>query len=163
LSDLRWSQALEQSFPIRLNFRLEIWRSRDGWIDEFQRATEWATVVQREPLQDQYRVTRLLLSGPEEFRFATREELVRWLRFANEVDALPSGAGTFYYAVTLTITALSDEDMEELEQFLAGEAGAPAKPDRSSLGKRVRQFLLRVAGLPWEELEVRTERFRVTP
>lgn len=163
LGDKRWSDALDQLFPIRLSFRMEIWRSRDGWIDEFQRATEWSTVIQREPLQEQYRVTRLLLSGPEEFRFPTREELERWLRYTTEVDALPEGTGTFYYTVTLTITALSSEDMEALERFLAGQPTAPAQPENNSIGKRIRQFLLRIAGLPWEELEVRSEKFRVAP
>jgi hypothetical protein len=163
LNDKRWSDAIEQLYPIRLTYRMEIWRSRDGWIDEFQRATEWSIVIQREPLQDQYRVTRLLLSGPEEFRFATRDLLQKWLGYSTEVDALPEGTGTFYYAVTLTITALSNEDMEALERFLAGEPAGPAKPENNSMGKRVRQFLLRIAGLPWEELEVRSERFKVSP
>ena len=163
LTDKRWSDALEQLFPIRLTYRMEIWRSRDGWIDEFQRAAEWSTVIQREPLQDQYRVTRLLLSGPEEFRFATRDLLETWLRYTTEVDALPEGTGSFYYTVTLTITALSNADMEALERFLAGQPAAPAQPENNSIGKRVRQFLLRIAGLPWEELEVRSEKFRVAP
>lgn len=163
LTDKRWSDALEQLFPIRLSFRLEIWRSRDGWIDEFQRAAEWSIVIEREPLQDQYRVTRLLLSGPEEFRFATRDELDRWLRYTTEVDALPEGLGSFYYTVTLTITALSNEDMEALERFLAGQPAAPAQPENNSVGKRFRQFLLRLGGLPWERLEVKTEKFKVAP
>ena len=51
-ADPDWANALDQSFPIRLTYRMEIWRSRDGWIDEFQRATEWSTVIQYEPLQD---------------------------------------------------------------------------------------------------------------
>jgi uncharacterized protein DUF4390 len=161
LNDPRWSQALDQSFPIRLSFRLEIWRSRQGWIDDFQRATEWSTLIQREPMEDQYRVTRILLSGPEEFRFTTRQELDRWIRAINLVDALPQGTGTFYYNVTLRITALSDDDMEELDRFLAGLPEEPSR-ERSSIGRSVRRFLLRVAGLPWEELEVRSEKFTVT-
>jgi len=161
LNDQRWSQALDQSFPIRLTFRLEIWRSRQGWIDDFQRATEWSTVILREPLEDQYRVTRILLSGPEEFRFATREELDRWIRAINLVDALPQGTGSFYYSVTLRITALSDDEMEDLDRFLAGLPPETTR-DRSSIGRSVRRFLLRVAGLPWEELEVRSEKFTVT-
>jgi hypothetical protein len=160
LADQRWAGALDQSFPIRLSFRLEIWRSREGWIDDFQRATEWTTVIQREPLEDQYRVTRILLSGPEEFRLTTREELDRWVRAINMVDALPQGTGTFYYTVTLRITALSDEDMEELDRFLAGLPADPSR-ERSSIGRSLRRFLLRVAGLPGEELEVRSQTFTV--
>ena len=160
-ADPDWADALDQSFPIRLTFRMEIWRSRDGWIDEFQRATEWSTVIQYEPLQDQYRVTELLLSGPVETRFQTRDELARWSGITREVDALPVGAGSFYYDVKLRISALSDEDMEEIEQFLAGGQATPSRPERSSIGRSFRRFLLRLAGLPGEELTVRTERFRV--
>lgn len=29
-ADKNWADALDQSFPIRLTFRMEIWRSRDG-------------------------------------------------------------------------------------------------------------------------------------
>ncbi|HSE52436.1 MAG TPA: DUF4390 domain-containing protein [Gemmatimonadales bacterium] len=160
-ADPDWANALDQSFPIRLTYRMEIWRSRDGWIDEFQRATEWSTVIQYEPLQDQYRVTELLLSGPVETRFQTRDELARWIGITREVDALPVGAGSFYYDVKLRISALSDEDMEEIEQFLSGGQATPARPERSSIGRSFRRFLLRLAGLPGEELTVRTERFRV--
>jgi hypothetical protein len=160
LADSRWSQALDQSFPIRLSFRLEIWHSRAG-LDEFQRATEWSTLVQREPLEDQYRVTQILLSGPVEHRYSTRDELIKALGTTSEIDALPTGTGTFYYNVTLRITALSDEDMEELERFLAGDTNAPPASERSSIGRSVRRFLLRVAGLPWTELEARSEMFRI--
>ena len=160
-ADPDWAAALDQSFPIRLTFRMEIWRSRDGWIDEFQRATEWSTVIQYEPLQDQYRVTELLLSGPVETRYQTRDDLARWIGITREVDALPVGAGSFYYDLKLRISALSDEDMEEIEQFLAGGQATPSRPERSSIGRSFRRFLLRLAGLPGEELTVRTERFRV--
>jgi len=163
LADKRWSDALDKLFPIRLDYRLEIWRSREGWIDEFQRAAEWATVVQREPLQDQYRVTLLLLSGPQEHRFPTREEVARYLNYTNEVDALPRGTGTFYYTVTLSITALTEADIERLERFLAGQPAAPAGPSRNSLGRRFQNVLLRMAGLPWDQREEKSPPFRVQP
>lgn len=161
LADLRWDQALEQAFPIRLNYRLEVWRSREGWVDDFQRAAEWNTVIQREPLEDQYRVQRFLRSGREEYRFTTREELERWIRQINEVDVLPQGTGTFYYTVTLRITALSDDDMEELERFLAGQSAPQPGAPGGSIGRSFRRFLLRMAGLPMEDLEVQSERFVV--
>jgi hypothetical protein len=160
LADPRWAQALDQSFPIRLSFRLEIWRSRAG-LDELQRATEWSEVVQREPLEDQFRVTQILLSGPVEHRYATRDELSRALGTTSEVDALPTGAGTFYYTVRLRITALSDEDMEELERFLAGDPNSPAGPEGGSIGRSIRRLLLKIAGLPSQELEARSEEFRI--
>ena len=160
IPDPTWSEALDNAFPVRLEFRLEIWRGRDGWIDDFQRATEWNVVIQREPLQDVYRVTRFLLSGPEEFRFATRDELDAWIRQVNQIDAVPRGTGSFYYNVTLRISALSNEDMEELERFLSGDPNAP-KHQASPLIRALRGFFLRMAGLPQQTLEAKSERFVV--
>jgi len=160
IPDPVWSEALNRTFPVRLEFRLEIWRGRDGWIDDFQRATEWSLVIQREPLQDVYRVTRILLSGPEEFHFATRDELAAWMRQVNQIDVLPRGTGTFYYNVSLRISALSDEDMEDLERFLSGDPTAP-KRQSSPLIRAMRNFFLRMAGLPVQTLEMRSEKFLV--
>lgn len=160
IPDPVWSEALDKAFPVRLEFRLEIWRGRDGWIDDFQRATEWNVVIQREPLQDVYRVTRFLLSGPEEFRFATRDELDAWIRQVNQIDAVPRGTGSFYYNVTLRISALSDEDMEELERFLSGDPNAP-KHQASAFIRALRGFFLRMAGLPQQTLEAKSDRFTV--
>jgi hypothetical protein len=160
IPDPTWSEALDKAFPVRLEFRVEIWRGRDGWIDDFQRATEWNVVIQREPLQDVYRVTRILLSGPEEFRFATRDELDAWIRQVNQIDVVPRGSGSFYYNVTLRISALSDEDMEELERFLSGDPNAP-KHQTSPFIRALRGFFLRMAGLPQQTLEARSDRFVV--
>jgi hypothetical protein len=160
IRDPTWSEMLDKTFPLRLQFRLEIWRGREGWIDDFQRATEWSLVIQREPLQDVYRVTRILLSGPEEFRFATRDELDAWIRQVNQIDVLPRGSGSFYYNVTLRVSALSDEDMEDLERFLSGDPGAPRRPS-SPFWRGVRSFFMRLAGLPQQQLEARSEKFVV--
>ena len=161
LADPRWSEALAQAFPIRLAFRLEIWRSRDGWIDAFQRAAEWSMVIQYEPLQEQYRVTELLLAGPVETRFPSRDELARWIGITRQVDALPRGSGEFYYDLKLRISTLSDEDIAELDQFLAGVPTSPNRPPPRTFGRSFTRFLLRLAGLPGEDLTVRTEKFRV--
>jgi len=118
-------------------------------------------VIQREPLQDVYRITRILLSGPEDFRFATRDDLDRWVRQVNQIDVVPRGTGSFYYNVLLRITALSDEDMEELERFLSGADPEAPRQQPSTLGRSVRRFLLRMAGLPLQDLEARSERFVV--
>jgi hypothetical protein len=160
IPDPVWSDAMDKAFPVRLEFRLEIWRGREGWIDDFQRATEWNVVIQREPLQDVYRVTRFLLSGPEEFRFATRDELDAWIRQINQIDVLPRGSGSFYYNVILRISALSNEDMEELERFLSGDPNAP-RHQTSALIRALRGFFLRLAGLPQQTLEARSDRFTV--
>jgi hypothetical protein len=105
-------------------------------------------------------VTRFLLSGPEEFRFATRDELDAWIRQINQIDVVPRGSGSFYYNVTLRISALSVEDVEELERFLSGDPNA-AKHQTSPFIRALRGFFLRMAGLPQQTLEQRSVRFTV--
>ena len=39
LGDDRWVSALRSGLPVRLHYRLEVWRSREGWFDNFERQT----------------------------------------------------------------------------------------------------------------------------
>jgi hypothetical protein len=59
LEETPWLAALRQGLPVRLQYRLETWRSREAWLDEVERQVEWTIVVRHEPLLDQFLVTRL--------------------------------------------------------------------------------------------------------
>src|SRR5690606_37821384 len=61
LLDARWLEALRAGLPVRLRYRVELWRTRSGWFDAFERDAEWDVVVQHEPVLDQY--TLLTVSG----------------------------------------------------------------------------------------------------
>lgn len=63
-TDSRWLSALRSGLPVRLHYRLEIWRSREGWFDTFDRQVEWDVLVRHEPLLDQY--TMLTLVGNQQ-------------------------------------------------------------------------------------------------
>ena len=54
LGDGRWLSALRSGLPVRLHYRVEVWRSRGGWFDAFERQAEWDVVLRHEPLLDQY-------------------------------------------------------------------------------------------------------------
>ena len=60
LSDGRWLAALRSGLPVRLHYRVEVWRSRGGWFDAFERQAEWDVVLRHEPLLDQYTVLTLV-------------------------------------------------------------------------------------------------------
>lgn len=161
IADPRWAQALDASLPIILNYTLEIWRSRDGWIDELIKTTEWQTVITKEPLQDEYTVT-VVQAKPIVARFANRDSAARYLGFTNRVDVAPDRPGNFYYTLTLRITALSDADLDEVERFLQGDPSAN-EGHRTMLSRGLRRLLLRIAGLPSEELQAKSDRFEVKP
>jgi hypothetical protein len=163
-AESRWLSALRSGLPVRLHYRVEVWRSRDGWFDEFSRQAEWDLVVRHEPLLDQYTLLTLVGRRRQERRYATLDALGAALSFAYQVNVRPEESGGYYYAASLQVSTLSDSDLDELERFLAGDIGEAAQGSEGigdAVGRGATRFLLRLAGLPSLRLEARSQRFVV--
>jgi Domain of unknown function (DUF4390) len=164
LDDGRWLSALRSGLPVRLHYRVEVWRSREGWFDTFEREAEWDVVLHHEPLLDQY--TLLTIVGPRarERRYATLDALSAALEFAYRVNVQPAQPGRYYFTAALQISTLSDSDLDELQRFLEGDVGDVAQGKQragDALGRGATRLLLRLAGLPALRLEGRSETFAV--
>jgi hypothetical protein len=160
----RWLSALRSGLPVRLHYRVEVWRSRDGWFDTFARQAEWDVLVRHEPLLDQYTLLTFVGAARQERRYATLDALGAALAFAYQVKVRPTEPGRYYYAASLQVSTLSDSDLDELERFLAGDLGRGGEGGDNlgdALGRGATRFLLRLAGLPSLRLEARSERFGV--
>jgi hypothetical protein len=165
LSDDRWVSALRSGLPVRLHYRLEVWRSREGWFDNFERQTQWDVVVRHEPLLDQYSLLTIISGRGQERRYATIDALSAALGFSFQVNVKPTLSGRYYYATTLEISTLSDSDLDELRRFLEGDPDGAGGKDKVGdvLGRGATRLLLRLAGLPTLRLEARSEAFEVRP
>lgn len=164
LADPRWNEALDNSLPLVVSYSLETWRSRDGWIDELigGGSVEWEAIVIKEPLQEEYSITRIIASRPERtLRFAAVDSAIRELDKPQRVEWIPQRAGRFYYTLAVRITALSDRDIDQLERFLAGDPTLETPEPGTRVGRGIRRFLLRIAGLPSQVLTARSEQFDV--
>jgi hypothetical protein len=160
----RWLSALRSGLPVRLHYRVEVWRSRDGWFDTFARQAEWDVLVQHEPLLDQYTLLTFAGAARQERRYATLDALGAALAFAYQINVRPAEQGRYYYAASLQVSTLSDSDLDELEKFLTGDLGRRGDGGGNfgdALGREATRFLLRLAGLPSLRLEARSERFEV--
>lgn len=160
----RWLDALRSGLPVRLHYRVEVWRSREGWFDNFSRQVEWDVVVRHEPLLDQYTLLTLVGARRQERRYATLDALGAALAFAYQVNVRPDEPGGYYYAASLQVSTLSDSDLDELERFLAGDLGDGGQGGEgigNAVGRGATRFLLRLAGLPSLRLEARSPRFLV--
>jgi Domain of unknown function (DUF4390) len=163
-SNSRWLSALRSGLPVRLHYRVEVWRSREGWFDTFGRQAEWDVLVRHEPLLDQYTLLTLVGAGRQERRYATLDALGAALAFAYQVNVRPNEQGRYYYAASLQVSTLSDSDLDELEKFLAGDLGRGGRGSDNlgdALGRGATRFLLRLAGLPSLRLEARSDAFGV--
>jgi hypothetical protein len=164
LGDGRWLAALRSGLPVRLHYSVEVWRSRGGWFDAFERQAEWDVVLRHEPLLDQYTVLTLVGGRAQERRYATLDALSAALAFAYQVSVRPTQPGRYYYAGSLQISTLSDSDLDELQRFLEGDLGEVAQGKEGvgdAVGRGATRFLLRLAGLPSLRLEVRSVSFEV--
>ena len=163
-SNSRWLSALRSGLPVRLHYRVEVWRSRDGWFDTFARQAEWDVLVRHEPLLDQYTLLTFVGAARQERRYATLDALGAALAFAYQVNVRPAEPGRYYYAASLQVSTLSDSDLDELEKYLAGDLGRGGRGGDNlgdALGRGATRFLLRLAGLPSLRLEARSESFGV--
>ena len=164
LRDQRWLESLQSSVPLRLQFRVEIWRVRTDWFDALERSFEWEVVVRYEPLTDEYAKTEAWGGAlRRQNRFSTLQELELDLERGNQIGIAPAGIGEYYFTATLRIRTLSDEEMEDLERFLQGNPSPEEQERGSVLSRAARRLLLRFGGLPFEELEARSTRFVVGP
>ena len=127
LGDGRWLSTLRSGLPVRLHYRVEVWRSRNGWLDQLTRQVYWDVVVRHEPLLDQYTMLTIFGSRVQERRYATLDALTAALAFAYQINVSPTEAGSYYYTATLEVSTLSDSDLDELERFLEGDLRGGAR------------------------------------
>lgn len=164
LEDERWTSALLSGLPLRLHYRLELWRDRGSWFDAAVRAVEWDVVVQREPLLDQYAVTTVLLGRTRQQRYPDLGALGTALGVAYRIAVRATDKGEYYYVATLSVSTLSDADLDEMDRVLRGDTGAAPDDGENlgdAMGRAARKMLLRVAGLPIMRVEGKSETFRV--
>jgi hypothetical protein len=165
LTDSRLLSMLRSGFPLRMHYRVELWRSRSGWFDAFQRAVEWDVVVRHEPLLDQYAVNTIMPGRTRENRYAGLPLLAQALDgVAYQISFRVTDDGEYYYTSSLQVSTLSDSDLDELERFLRGDLGPAASEGRDfgdAVGRGATRLLLKLAGLPSLQVEGRSSRFRV--
>lgn len=161
LEETPWLTALREGLPVRLQYRLEMWRSREAWLDEVERQLEWTIVVRHEPLLDQFTVTRIGPgNGITQGRYATPGALAAVLGVGYRFPIAPHDDGRYYYTASLAVATLSDSDLEKLDRILKGELD-PRTSEGGSLADRARRLILRLAGLPTLSLSASSETFEL--
>ncbi len=163
LEDTPWLSTLRQGLPLRLQYRAELWRSREGWLDDLVRQVEWTVVVRHEPLLDQFSVVRFLPPGRIlQNRYATPGVLAEALGVAYPLRIAPGVPGRYYYSAVLEVTTLSESDLDEFERLIRSGLD-PRSSGAVSLADRARRLVLRLAGLPTLSLRGQSRPFEVGP
>jgi hypothetical protein len=158
LADGRYTALMRSGLPLRLHYRLELWRQRANWFDQYLRDVQWDVVARHDPLTDEFILIR---HDGSVTRYASDDEIGRALSTSYRIPITPTGSGRFYFACRLEVTTLNDTDLAELERWLRGEADdAGSRSVGSALGRGLQRVLVQIAGLPRLTLEARSPTFR---
>ncbi len=160
LADGRYVALMRSGFPLRLHYRLELWRVRSGWFDQFVSDATWDALARHDPLADDFVLIR---TGGSVKRYANAEELAGALALPTYVTLAPKGPGRFYFLCRVDLSTLNDSDLEELTRWLKGDVSPVASGQGSvgdALARGLQRVLVRIAGLPRLTLEARSTEFR---
>lgn len=168
LSDGKFVGLMRSGFPLRLHYRLELWRVRSSWFDQFVREVSWDAVARNDPLADDFVLIR---QGGSVTRFATPDELSAALDIPYVVTLRPSsasggggGGGRYYFVARLEVATLNDTDLQELSRWLSGDVGPVVSGEGNfgeALARGAQRVLVRLAGLPRQRLEARSPTIRI--
>ena len=158
LADGKFVGLMRSGFPLRLHYRLELWRSRSGWFDQYIGEAPWDAVARHDPLADDFVLIR---TGGTVSRYGTPDDLARALEVPYKVPIKVRGSGKFYFLCRLEVTTLNDTDLEELTRWLKGDVSPAVSGGGGSVGgalaRGAQRLLVRIAGLPRLTLEARSE------
>jgi Domain of unknown function (DUF4390) len=159
VDDRALREALQKGLPLRFQFRVELWRKADPF-DQLAASQEISRALLRAPLGEGY----TLEDGRVQRRYSSLRAAEAALQAALQPSIQPRTGGRFYYLVRLNVETLSATDLDELRNWLRGEAGPAAageQPVGRAVERGVRRFFVRLLGLPTRRYEARTPIFGI--
>ena len=164
LTDARMRELLENGFPARLSYRVELWSS-ENFADQLHRAVEWQVLVRWRGTDQRYevsqRVGNRVLSLGSFVRIEDAEAAVE--RPLRVPITSPTRNRRYYYTAALEVRTLSVSDLDEVNAWLRGELSPAVRGQRNpgtALTNGVRNLTTRLLGGERREYAARTPMFR---
>lgn len=154
----RTPELVRNGFPARLHYKVERWAA-GTFVNDVKATTEWEVIADYDALAKTYRLVR-----------ATTQAAVvigDYQTLADADDALgdaypapitpPKQGEKSYYALTLTVEAMSLSDLDEVRRWLRGELRPAVRGKRNpgtAVTRGVRTLFVRILG--GERVQYRT-------
>jgi len=130
----RLEETLEQGMPATIAYEVGVWKRRTFWFDKSIVALRREHKVAYVPWANSFRVRSGFGMGARTRSVVSLDSLKTWLFEERRLAVVPAAAldstGTYYVTVRVTIRPVSEEDLGELEEWLAGDAPDPASTTR---------------------------------
>jgi hypothetical protein len=156
LSDPRFLNAMRSGFPLYIEYRVELRETRANWFDRTVARESYEYVVLYDPVRETFVIEDLL--GREELsgEIALRRRLETIYGF----QLNPDDEGEFYYSGTVHARTLSDEDVDEVFDWLKGDDDTTSVRRRGIVTRSARRLLVQVAPLPRLTKSAQSRTFR---
>ena len=162
LDDPSWRNAVNNSYPVRLEWTLQLWQRGSGFLGLGGKAgekVEWKEMIQRNSILGVYEVTTEAAGEripPQQFK--TLDALALWMGKPWELaDFGPRSRGTWYYRLTLKLSTLTDDEIAKLDRFSSPTQRGDADP--GALQRLINRVLLNI-NLPSQTLPAQSRDFR---
>ena len=147
---------VHEEHHVLLEYEIELRSVRSNWFDPVVDQYYWEYVVLYDPVRESFVFDD---AGARE-EISSKIALRLKLEAVYEFGLLPDDEGRFYYGVTVNAQTLSDEDVDEVFDWLKGDNDTTAVQRRGLLSRTARRLLVRVAPLPRISVSAKTETFR---
>jgi hypothetical protein len=158
----RLEETLRQGMPATVAYEVGVWKRRSFWFDKSIVALKREHKVAYVPWAKAFRVrsgTGVMASSRS---VASLDLLKTWLFEEHALAVVPEGAldaaGTYYVSVRVTIRPVTEEDLGEVEDWLAGDT-PDAEQTTGGLPRSLLGIAAGLSGLGDRTALVKSERF----
>ena len=169
VSDAETRNLIENGFPARLHFRVELW-SAGRVFDAMRNSVEWDLFIYYDALGKKYRVVRVEGDGESITSAGQFGSFAETVKEVERAQRIPLRAGTQrsrqYYIGVVDVETMSLTDLDEIERWLRGELQPAVRGDGNpgtALGRGIRRMFVRLLGAERRNLQTRSKTFVVNP
>jgi hypothetical protein len=116
-------ERLQRGIPATVAVRVELWKSRSGWIDQQLASQVRELQVVRDPWQDGFSVVEDSTVTPADSLAAVQRALGRHRLRLTVAPAWCDGESDYRVTATTFVRPLTAKDVGELDNWLMGELG----------------------------------------
>lgn len=160
----RTPELVRNGFPARLHYKMERWAA-GTFVNDVKATSEWEVIADYDALAKTYRLVRATPQAAVvigDYQTLADADAVLDDAYAAPI-APPKKGEKSYYALTLTVEAMSLSDLDEVRRWLRGEL-RPAVSGRRNPGtavtRGVRTLFVRILGGERVEYRATTGVFR---
>jgi len=158
----RLEETLLEGMPATIAYEVGVWKRRAFWFDKSVVALKREHKVAYVPWAKSFRVRSGTGVSSTTRSVASLDLLKAWLFEESRLAVVPAAAldstASYYVSVRVTIRPVTEEDLGEVEDWLAGESPDPDQTTRG-LPRSLLGFAAGLSGLGDRTALVKSERF----